>query len=285
MPDQSPSRSQPLDRLLSLLETVANCDRPVSITELSSAVGLPAPTVHRLVSQLLARGLLKRAVNSKRVLAGPRLVQFAAGILQSALLSDRSHLILTGLAGEISEHCQIGIVVSGEVLYVDTARIDQALSLQFEPGRRAPLHCTSIGKLYLAALPERQFQSWLAATPLSSFTARTIVEPAALERSVAAVREQNWASNEEEYVPGVVGCAVPVRINGRFVAGLGAAAPSVRFDRARMEAVVPLLRASAEALAKALAGDDAGATTPEAGTGTVPAAHGRPGVRRRLAPR
>lgn len=63
----------------------------------------------------------------------------------------------------------------------------------------------------------------------------------------------HWASNEEEYVPGVVGCAVPVRIDGPFVAGLGAAAPSIRFHRGRVEEVLPLLRRSANLLADSLA--------------------------------
>jgi IclR family transcriptional regulator, acetate operon repressor len=251
MPDPQ-SREQPLDRIFLLMEAVARAGKPTTITEIAAQIGLPPPTVHRLVAQLVSRDLLKRALDSKRVLVGPRLVDFGARVLKGAMLADQSHLILSNLANELGEHCQVGIVAEGAVLYVDTARADRALGLQFQPGRRAPLHCTSMGKLFLASLPETSFEEWLSGSLLKSYTGNTITDRKLLRREIAAIRLRGWASNREEYVPGVSGCAVPLPGGGSFVAGLGTSAPSVRLDSAKMKELVPRLSSAAEAIAQAL---------------------------------
>jgi IclR family transcriptional regulator, acetate operon repressor len=243
---------QPVDRVFMVLEAVARADRPSTISEIAVSVGLPAPTVHRLVAQLIGRGHLKRAVGSKRVLPAPRLIEFGAGILQGAMLLDRPHAILVGLAQEILEDCQIGIVADGEVLYVDTARADHISGLHFRPGRRAPLHCTSIGKLFLAYIPGSQFENWLSGANLWSLTERTISKGEDLRRSLEDVRQQGWSYSGEEYILGVSGCAVPIRVRNRFVAGLGVAAPAVRFDIERARAIEPRLKDAAQAISQAL---------------------------------
>ncbi len=245
MNDQLDGRDQPLDRTFAVLEAVVAARRPLSVSELSTVLELPAATVHRLVAQLLDRDLLKRELNTKRVLAGPRLIEFGRSILEAGVIADRPHTILLNLATRVGEHCQIGIVSEGEVLYVDTARADRATGLQFLPGRRAPLHCTSIGKLHLASLSPHDFECWLALASLRPLTDRTLVDPAALRAEIETVRERGWAESHEEYVDGVSGCAVPIRRNGRFVAGLGIAAPAIRLDADRMQEYLPhLLKAS-----------------------------------------
>lgn len=245
-------RHQPLDRVFMVLEAVAAAQRPVTITEIASSVRLPPPTVHRLVGQLLDRDLLKRAVDSKKVLPGGRMVELGAATLEGAFLSDRSHAILNELAVRIAEHCQIGVPAGGEILYVDSARADRRVGLQFNPGRRAPLHCTSIGKLFLASLPAKGLEAWLETTPLPALTPDTIVDPDALRAEIERVRERQWASTHSEYVEGVVGCAVPILKRGRFVAGLGVSVPAARLDPARFDTLVQDLSAAAEAITRTL---------------------------------
>ena len=246
------ARDQPLDRAFAILEAVVAARRPLSVTDIAMILDLPAPTVHRLVAQLLERDLLKRELDTKRVLAGPRLVEFGAGVLEGAVLADRPHTILLGLANRLGEHCQVGIVAEGQVLYVDTARADRIIGLQFEPGRRAPLHCTSIGKLYLASLPPAQFDAWLATAPLVATTGHTTTDAAVLAAEVSKVRARGWSESHQEYVEGVSGCAVPIRRDGRFVAGLGIAGPAIRLDAERMKAILPRLNDAAQAIAAAM---------------------------------
>src|SRR6185437_9436878 len=221
---------QPIDRVFNVLETICKAAGPTSIAEIAASLGLPTPTVHRIVEQLSARGLLKRALDSKRVMIGARLVEFGTSILRNAMIGDRPHAILMEVARSIPEHCQIGIVSEGEVLYVDTAHVAVGNGLQFNPGRRAPLHCTSIGKLFLASMSPKRFEDWLAIADLKAFTKHTIADKNALYADIKSIRKTRWAYSGEEFVDGVSGCAVPIHTRNRFIGGLGVAAPSIRFS-------------------------------------------------------
>jgi IclR family acetate operon transcriptional repressor len=249
-PNPEAAKDQPFDRALAVVDAVVGAARPVSVTDIASECGLPVPTVHRLVAQLEKRGLLKRVLGSKKLVVGYGLVRLGIAALEAALRTDRPHQILLAFANQIGEHCQIGLRSENAVLYIDTAQAVRSKGLHFEQGRRSPLHCTSIGKLYLAEMSDAEFDWWLSHAPLQSLAPRTIVSPAALRTVVKNVKKQGWAMSNEEVAAGVVGCAVPIRdFEGRLLAGLGISVPSARvsFDQ------LPRFRTAMESAAAEIA--------------------------------
>jgi len=248
------SGEQPLDRALAVLSGVVAAARPVSVTEIATACALPVPTAHRLVAHLEIRGLLKRALGSKKVVGGAALLQLSVSALEAALRADRPHQVLLALAAELGEHMQVGVRSGNEVLYIDTASAPRSSGgLLFEQGRRAPLHCTSIGKIFLAELPEEEFDWWLAHTPLPAVTPRTITKPASLRGVVAKVRKTGWAVSNDEFAAGVVGAAVPIRsADGKLVAGLGISVPSARLPLERLTQFRARMEKAASAIGLAL---------------------------------
>ncbi len=242
---------QPLDRALAVMRAVCEGGRALSITEIAHACALPVPTVHRIAAQLEQRALLKRAVGSRKLLVGSALVRLGSSAVHALAHDDRVHALLEGLARRIGEHCQLGIREGNDVVYLDTVRALRSTGLHFEQGRRAPLYCSSTGKLYLAQLAPAELTGWLATHPREPLTPRTLVSERALRAALKRVRETGWAMSNEEMALGVVGCAVPVRLSdGRLVAGLGISVPSARMafeDLARF-------RAPMDAAAKAIAG-------------------------------
>lgn len=236
-------RDQPFDRALAMLSALASTARPASITELAALCAVPVPTAHRIAGQLEARGLVKRALGSKKFLVGPAMVQLAAATTEAAVRSDRVHGILVALAAKLGEPCQIGVRAGNEVVYVDTVRAARSAGLHFEQGRRAPIHCTSIGKIFLAEMPDAEFDLWLHSTELPRLTPATIVSARKIKAIVKDARRNGWAASNEEFAPGVVGCAVPIRLpNGSLIAGLGISVPSARASFAQVKAHVPLLQ-------------------------------------------
>lgn len=241
---------QPLDRAIALLSTLASEARPLSVTELAAMCDYPVPTVHRLVAQLEQRRLIKRPLGSRKVLVGPALVQLGTAAAEAAMRSDRAHQILLGLAGELGEPCHLGVRSADEIVYVDAARMKRSAGLQFEPGRRAPMHCTSIGKIYLADLSEVELAWWLTHTDLPKLAPATITSKPKLRSVVREARKNGWAASIEEFAPGVVGCAVPVRLgNGKLLAGLGVSVPSARTTFSKLKAFVPVLKDAAHRIA------------------------------------
>lgn len=248
-------REQPLDRALAILGAVAAADGALSMTDIAHRCGLPLPTVHRIVAQLEQRALLKRVVGSKRLLVGPSLVKLGAEAVEAATRSDQVHRILESLANQLGEHCQLGMRSGNEVIYSDTVRASRSTGLHFEQGNRAPLHCCSTGKLFLADMELDELEVWLKSAPRPALTQHTLVSERALKAAIKAVREQGWAASNEEMAVGVVGCAVPVRIsNGTLVAALGISVPSARTPFSELEKFQPSMQRAALALAKAIEG-------------------------------
>ncbi len=262
--DERPTRAdaevvndQPLDRAFALLQAVADATRPASVTELALECGLPVPTVHRLVGQLEKRGLLLRALGSKKVVVGPALVKLGIASLEAALRTDRAHQVLVALANRLGEHCQLGRRFDDCVVYVDSARAPRSEGLYFEPGRRSPLYCSSIGKLFLAEMTDGDLDWWLAHSPLERLTPNTIVAPAPLRTLVRKVRREGWATSNQEMLLGVVGCAIAVRDpGGRLVAGLGISAPSPRVPFEQLQKFRGLMESAATEISASLLIED-----------------------------
>ena len=159
-----------MDRALAVLDGTGVVARatPLSVTDIAETCRLPVPTAHRLVMQLEKRGLLKRALDSKKVIVGPALLCLGLAALDAALRGDRPHQILLALSASLGEHVQVGIRSDNDVLYVDTAHAPESgPGLQFVQGRRAPLYCTSIGKIFLAEVPKDEFARWLRANAIA----------------------------------------------------------------------------------------------------------------------
>jgi len=116
-----------------------------------------------------------------------------------------------------------------------------------------PVHCTAIGKLFLSFLaPERQ-QEFLNLVDLTRHTDNTITDPARLAVDLARIREEGVATDNEEFIVGVICLAVPVTTtDGQIIAGLAISAPSARLSIKQALQQVPNLRQAAHQLSDLL---------------------------------
>src|SRR4029079_8200544 len=118
----------------------------------------------------------------------PRLVELAAAVLNSTLISAPIQTVLADLARRTGETCSLAILSSGMVEYVASAVGDSPLTLQFQAGQRAPIYCTSTGRALLAALKESPLSAYMATGPWGAITAHTITNPAKLLDRVRQTR-------------------------------------------------------------------------------------------------
>ncbi len=184
---------------------------------------------------------------------GLRLRELGFKVVEASFQEAPRHAILQSLADEIGEQCELGILSGKEVIYIDGARAVQPVSLLFEPSRRSPVHCTSTGKLFLCQLPKAVRHQFIHTLILSRYTSRTVTDAEELIRELDVVRERGWATNNEEYVTGVVGCAVPV-LGGRknMVAGLAISIPVARMPFEDLPRYIPALQKAAADLSTLL---------------------------------
>jgi DNA-binding IclR family transcriptional regulator len=246
------SPSSPVERLFTVLE-LAGESGAISVADVVYLLDIPRPTVHRLVNTLQELGYLQKMPGKGKYGAAPRLVNLAANILSSTIVYAPLQTTLAEVARKTGETCSLAILSSSEVEYIASAVGNSPLTLQFHAGQRAPLYCTSSGRIFLAGLSDSQLAAFLATGPWDPITPNTITEPKILRAKILHVRAQGFALNDSEYIVGVVGVAVPVASkDGRVLACLTVSAPKTRKTLDDLKTLVPMLKNSAARIARAI---------------------------------
>jgi len=116
-------------------------------------------------------------------------------------------------------------------------------------GGRAPLHLTSVGKLFLAFDDPQRLRSYATRTGLPGQTRNSITQLVSLERELSKVKPYRIARDTEELDLGVRCMAAGIYDDqSKLVAGLAIAAPADRLD----ESWLPKLQATAREISAAL---------------------------------
>jgi DNA-binding IclR family transcriptional regulator len=246
-----PSRTiQALDRGLRLLALIAESERPLSRSEVARLAGLNPSTAFRLLATLEAHGLIERVPGAGGYRRGIATLLLASGGIEEAIRRHARPLleVLRDATGESAVVSAVGVASFAPIEQIDGIH---ALSVRMI-GKRFPLHCTSPGKLVLAAMAERDLEAFLA-RPLEACTPLTLTDPAAIRSELAGVRATGIATSVGDHELGVVGISAAARgAAGRPVAIVSVTGPDVRLTPERLAVVAPLVRSAADQLTRAL---------------------------------
>ena len=238
---------------MAVLDAVARlANAPVSLV--AEHTGLPASTAYRICVELERLGHLQRVPGTRNWTVARPLVDLAASALTRAATSAATSAILTSLARAIGEMTSFAVQLDDHVLYIASAEPPQELTLSFRAGRKAPLFCTSSGRLFLARLDDEALDQYLRNAELPAFTRYTNTDARKLRAELMNIRNRRYAITRQEYILHVVGAAVPVESgSGVLYGALSIAAPDMRMDGAGLKRAIPVLVAASNKLAKSLA--------------------------------
>lgn len=244
-------------RLLIVLEKLAEAGVPVTPTEVNRTLGLPKPTIHRLFATLEAEGFIQHEIDGRGYSPGRRLRRLSAGILSSLRIRTARTAILTRLAEEIGETCNIALPDRDEMVYIDRVETKWPLRIQLPIGSRVPFYCTASGKLYLSALDDQHLQSYAKAAKLEARTPTTITSAPKLIEAAGKVREAGFSTDNEEFMEGMIAVAVPVKdFSGRLVSTLSFHAPVQRLPLNKALSYVDTLNVASQQLSNLISDVD-----------------------------
>ena len=233
---------QSIERALSLLEALEDSRGEVGIGELSKRVGLHVSTAHRILATLVARGYARQSPETGRYALGAKALHLAESYLGQMDLRRVVRPVLERLSQKTGETANLVILDRREALYLDKVESPQSLRIFSRIGRRAPLHCTAVGKILLAFRPKAQVDALLGRGPLERLARHTITSATQVRRELEKVRDQGFALDREECEEGACCIAVPIRnAQGDVEAALGISAPTTRLTPRRMEEFVPIM--------------------------------------------
>ncbi|QPP09022.1 IclR family transcriptional regulator [Streptomyces bathyalis] len=223
-------------RALDVLELFLDCEGTLSAPEITRKLQLPRTTVHELVTTLTARSYLEQPPDQPgRYRLGVRGYQLGSRYAEKLDLAAEGQRVARSVADTCDETVHVAILEGRDVIYIAKVDSTHAVRMVSAAGRRLPAHCTSVGKMLLASLPDEELEATLAGgDPLVAMTPRSITSPQELRKALAEIRERGVAVEQQESNPDVSCVAAPVRdAGGKVVAALSISVPTVRWSEER----------------------------------------------------
>jgi IclR family pca regulon transcriptional regulator len=154
---------------------------------------------------------------------------------------------LENLSEGLGESCSLSILHGDEVIYIARSTRKRIGSLHRDVGAHLPAHCTSMGRVLLAALPDAQLSAFIAAAKLNSFTPYTTIDKDELRDLIQKVRRNGYSLVDQELEIELRSIAVPVHnAGGRVIAAMNVSAQASRTTKKQMvDRFLPALREAA----------------------------------------
>jgi len=240
---------QVLERAFALLDTLAAQPEPVALKDISERTGLHPSTAHRILNDLAVGRLVDRP-QSGHYRLGMRLLEL--GNLVKARLDVRDAALgpMRELHRITHQPVNLSVRQGDEIVYIERTYSERSgMQVVRAVGGRAPLHLTSVGKLFLAQDDPPRVRAYAVRTGLTGHTRNSITDLARLERELSSVRATGVARDDEELELGVRCLAAGIHDDqGRLVAGLSVSAPADRLE----EGWIDRVRATATQISSAL---------------------------------
>jgi DNA-binding IclR family transcriptional regulator len=222
---------QVVERMMNLLDALAEQEESSSLKNLAEQTGLHPSTAHRILNDMVACRLVERGDGGTyrlglKLLELGNLVKARLSVREAAQAPMRTLHKLTG------ETVNLSVRQGDEIVYIDRAYSERSgMQVVRAIGGRAPLHLTSVGKLFLSSDDPGQVRAYVTRTGLSGHTRNSITDLAKLETALNQVRKDGNARDDEELELGVSCLAAAILDDtGKLVAGLSLSSPTDRMQ-------------------------------------------------------
>lgn len=216
------------DRVVDVLEALANAPDGLRVAEIGRAVGVHKATASRLLGTLARRGIVERVRATGRYRPGANLARLARIASSGTHLIDQARPVLDALAERTRETTNLAVLDDTEVLYIDQVTAPRGIVAGNWVGRRSPAHSSSSGKVLLAFGAD-ELRERILKRPLERLAANTITDPERLRTVLARVRSRGYADSMSELEAGLNTVAAPIFAQDRVVAAVSISGPAFRF--------------------------------------------------------
>jgi len=240
---------QVIERMMTLLDIIADHPEPLVLKDISRLSGLHPSTAHRILNDMVA----KRFVDRDEVGAyqlGLRLLELGNVVKGRLNIRSIAADFMSALYRKSHQTINLSVRQGDEIVYVDRTYSElSGMQVVRAIGGHVPLHLTSTGKLFLSVDEPEAVRAYAKRTGLKGNTRNSITDLVKLDRELQQVRSMGFARDNEELELGVRCIAAGIFDDtGKLVAGLSISAPA---ERLRDEWIADLV-STASSLSAAL---------------------------------
>lgn len=243
---------QTVTNALRMLE-VFHAETEMGVSDLARRLGLHKNNAFRLLATLELAGYIQQTPDTDLYHLGPRCLELGHAFARSHTLMTLARPLLDELASSVGETAHLGVLRGAEVVHLDCVQPDQLVLTGSRVGQRLPAHCTALGKGLLAgefsndSLPSLEVRDdsvvaggasralsiaeEISGWKLERFTEATIDDATKLVEELRSIQMRGYATDLEEYSPGLRCVAAPVRdASARVIAAISLSGPSMRLS-------------------------------------------------------
>lgn len=241
-----------LQRGLSILSLLAESGNSLSASEISRALNLHGSTVHRFLVNLEDSGYMARDEHGSYHL-GTHCIALGRAAMNRLDVRKASLAPLEELNRITRETVHLSIRHGLTAVYIEKFESPEPLRIFSHVGANVPLHCSAMGKIFLAFLPADEQAETLARLPFTRYTPATISSIAAMRSELRTVSQQGYATDNEEHEAHIKCIAAPIwDDSGRVVAAFSITGPAARMQRSRLREYSVLVRQTSRTISAAL---------------------------------
>jgi DNA-binding IclR family transcriptional regulator len=203
-----------------------------SITEINYLLNFNKASTFRILKNLEEAGYLEKDLETLKYRLGLKI--YYLGLLADpyAKINGITRPFLEKLNEQCEETIHLAMLQQGEALYLNKIEGKKTIRVITRIGMKLPAHCSGVGKVLLAYLPEEEIENVIREKGLQRFTPNTITDRDVLNVELAKVRKQGYAVDNEEIEEGLKCAATPLRDSkGQVMAAISISAPSERFNK------------------------------------------------------
>ena len=217
----------------------------LTLSDVARIVGLPRASARRALLTLEALGYVES--DGRLFSLSPQVLTLARAYLASSPVPRVAQGFLENVSETLGESCSLSILHGNEVIYIARSTRKRIGSLHRDVGAHLPAHCTSMGRVLLAALPDVELDAFITQAKLQSFTPYTVTGKSELRQVIEKVRRNGYSLVDQELEIDLRSIAVPVQsAGGRVIAAMNVSAQASRTPKKQLvERFLPSLRDAA----------------------------------------
>lgn len=229
-----------VSRALDIIALISMKKVGLGVTEIANQMDINKSSVFRILSTLVQYGYVEQDKQSSRYKLGYKFLELSSRLLESIDFREEANPFLKELEAETNEVIHLVVYDQGEVVYIEKLEGNEILRMHSKVGKRAPMHCTSVGKAILAHLPHSIVLEIIERKGLPVHTDKTITNKEDFLQELVDVRKNGYALDLEENEYGITCIAVPIFDHkGNVIAAVSISGPSIRMNESRLKQLQP----------------------------------------------
>lgn len=229
---------QALVRGLAVVDVIASSARPPRFSALLAVTGLTKATLHRILQTLVEERYVRLDQRDQSYRLGSRPFELAHRVWDQFDLRGAAEPEMVRLRELTQETVRLGILDSGEVLYIDQREAVRPVRIANGVGSRAAIHASALGKAIASHLAPAERRVLVEAGNLTAFTDRTITHGGDLDQQLNIIKARGYAVSIEEHHEGVSAVAAAILDHrAQPLGAIGVIGPSFRLSEEALHAL------------------------------------------------